>query len=300
MHERRRAARQVRMGQLEHLVRTAIVYDFDGTLAPGNIQEHSLLPDYLGLAPEVFWARVGQEKQQQDADQILVYLRLLLQCARECQRPITREVLQQHGADTPLFDGVLRWFLRVNDYATERGLALEHYVVSSANEEMIAGTAIAGEFTQVFASRYIYDVKGHAIWPAAAVNYTTKTQYLFRINKGVPNTWDNEPVNRWRPMNERPVPFQRMIYVGDGDTDIPSMKMVRHQGGHSVAVFDPAKWDSDDPRISAKTKETAYQLIAEDRAHFVVPADYREGSQLDITVKGVLGRIAREQGWRAG
>lgn len=144
----------------------------------------------------------------------------------------------------------------------------------------------------------LYDDQGHATWPAAVINYTTKTQFLFRINKGVETYWNDDEVNRWVPMEDRPIPFQRMIYIGDGDTDIPSMKMVRHQGGHSIAVFDPKQWDSADPREREQTKTKAHNLIAEDRAHFVLPADYRDGSQLDVTVKGVLGRVARDAGRR--
>lgn len=279
--------------------RTAIVYDFDGTLAPGNIQEHSLIPNYLGVTASDFWKRVAEEKREHDADEILVYLRLILEFAREQGRPLTRSVLEEHGRSTPLFAGVDSWFSRINAYATTKQLALEHYVVSSGNAEMIGGTAIANEFTSVFASRYLYDRNGEALWPAVAINYTTKTQYLFRINKGVANNWDNEPVNRWLPMAERPLPFQRMIFIGDGDTDIPSMKMVRHQGGHSIAVFDPAKWDSSEEGEREATKRKAYNLIAEDRAHFVVPATYADGSQLDVTVRGILGRIARDHGFRA-
>lgn len=279
-------------------VRTALIYDFDGTLAPGNIQEHVLLPNYLGVRVPDFWARVAEEKREHDADEILVYLRLILETAREAGVAITREVLAQHGASTPFFDGVEAWFERIDSHAQQRGLLLEHYVVSSGNEEMIRGSKIGGHFKTVYASRYQYDKSGAAIWPAVAVNYTTKTQYLFRINKGVDNSWDNEPVNRWIPISERPVPFERMIYLGDGDTDIPSMKMVRHQGGHSIAVFDPKKWDAPDPVERERFKQKAYNLIAEDRAHFVVPADYRDGSQLDITVKGILGRICRDSGWR--
>lgn len=279
-------------------VRTALIYDFDGTLAPGNIQEHSLLPQYLGVGVPAFWEQVGREKREHDADEILVYLRLILEGARERGKPITRRVLEEHGAHTPFFSGVESWFERIDAHAQQRGLLLEHYVVSSGNEEMIRGSRIGHRFRTVYASRYLYDEAGEAIWPAVAVNYTTKTQYLFRINKGIDNAWDNEPVNRWIPMHERPVPFERMIYFGDGDTDIPSMKMVRHQGGHSIAVFDPQKWDAPDPDEREKFKRKAYNLIAEDRAHFVVPADYRDGSQLDITVKGILGRICRERGWR--
>lgn len=270
-------------------LRTALVYDFDGTLAPGNIQEHSLLPEYLGLSPDDFWRLVKHQAKAEDADEILVYLRLLLEKAAERSVKLTRSILQEHGAKTPLFEGVTSWFHRINEYAAHRGLQLEHYVISSGNEEMIAGTTIHSVFRRVFASRYFYDDRGNAIGPAVAINYTTKTQYLFRINKGVDNHWDNDAVNRWQPMAERAVPFSRIIYLGDGDTDIPSMKMVRHQGGHSVAVFDPKKWARTD------MQKKVYNLIAEDRAHFVVPADYTEGSQLDVTLRGILGRVARDE-----
>lgn len=277
------------------LLRTAIVYDFDGTLAPGNIQEHSLLPSYLNVTKEDFWKRVQKEKCQHDADEILIYMRLILELARELGKPVTKEILREHGAATPFFQGVENWFTRIDQHASERGLALEHYVISSGNGEIISGTRIASRFQRVFACNYQYDDRGNAHWPAIAINYTGKTQYLFRINKGIDNAWDAEPVNRWIPLAERAIPFSRMLYLGDGDTDIPSMKMVRHQGGHSIAVFDPERW------AKKELQSKVYNLIAEDRAHFVVPADYTDGSQLDITIKGVLGRIARDEaGYRAG
>jgi hypothetical protein len=276
------------------MLRTALVYDFDGTLAPGNIQEHSLLPEHLGVSIADFWAKVARETREEDGDQILVYLRNILSAARERGVRVTRDLLRAHGARTPLFSGVGDWFARIDDHAAARGLALEHYVISSGNEEMIEGTAVFPKFRRVFASRYRYDDAGDAAWPAVAINYTTKTQYLFRINKGIENHWDNAGVNRWVPTRERPVPFSRMIYFGDGDTDIPSMKTMRFQGGHSIAVFDPARW------AEKKHQDKVYDLIAEDRASFVVPADYSDGSQLDITVKGILGRIARDEaGYRA-
>lgn len=274
--------------------RTALVYDFDGTLARGNIQEHSFLPE-LGLDKETFWREVGALKQRHDADQILVYMLCMLQHARAKGVPMTRERLRRHGLTTPLFKGLQgenAWFGRVNGYAAERGLALEHYVISSGNHEIIAGCPIYDQFTKIFASSFIYDERGEAMWPGVAINYTTKTQFLFRINKGVDNNWDNDAVNRWLPMHERPVPFSRMLFLGDGDTDIPSMKMVRHQGGYSIAVFDPDEWGE------GKSQDKLYRLIAEDRAHFVAPADYTEGSQLDVVVKGILGRFARDVGYR--
>jgi hypothetical protein len=278
--------------------RTAIVYDFDGTLAPGNIQEHTLIPDHLKLTSEQFWEAVEREKRAHDADQILVYLRLLVEFAAARGEPLTAALLGEHGAAAPLFEGVESWFARINAYAAAKSLQLEHYVISSGNHEMIRSTRIAHEFKEIYASKYMYDLQGHAMWPAVAINYTTKTQYLFRINKGIRNSWDNELINRWQPMTERAMPFQRMLFIGDGDTDIPSMKMVRHQGGHSIAVFDPKKWNATDQTEREHFKLKAYNLIAEDRAHFVLPADYTDGSQLDVTVRGVLGRIAREAGWR--
>ncbi|MET0389117.1 MAG: HAD family hydrolase, partial [Polyangiales bacterium] len=205
-------------------LRTALVYDFDGTLAPGNIQEHSLIPQHLGMSVPDFWRRVDAAKRAHNADPILTYLHALVEQARAVDRPLTRAILERHAAQVPLFDGVPTWFDRINEHAAARGLALEHYVVSSGNEEMIGACPIARHFKHVFGCSYVYDEQGHAVWPGTAVNYTTKTQYLFRINKGVLNHWDDEPVNRWLPMEERPLPFSRMIYLGDGDTDIPSMK----------------------------------------------------------------------------
>ncbi len=270
--------------------RTAIVYDFDGTLAPGNMQEHSFLPE-LDLTPEAFWREVRATAQAEDADEILVYMRAMLLHARRCGVPITRARLERHGR-VALFAGLDRWFERIDREGAEQGLAVEHYVVSSGLLEMIRGCAIFPRLTRVFASHFIYDERGEAVWPGAAINYTTKTQFLFRINKGIESTWDNDRINRWQPMAERAVPFSRMIFVGDGATDIPSMKTVRAQGGRSVAVFDPSTWGS------APARELISRLISEDRACFVAPADYTEGSQLDVTVRGILGRIARDAGYR--
>jgi phosphoserine phosphatase len=267
--------------------RAAIVYDFDGTLARGNMQEHSFIPA-LGIEVEAFWREVASEAKARDADAILTYMRLMLEHARRKQVPVTRESLLQHGADVALFDGLDTWFARMNAHAARERLTLDHYVVSSGLHEMIMGCRIFGEFATVFASRFVYDDAGHATFPGVAINYTTKTQFLFRINKGIYNSWDNETLNRWMPQSARPVPFRRMIFIGDGDTDIPSMKMVREQGGHSLAVYDPEQSRADHAR------RNIFRLIAEDRVHFVAPADYRDGSQLDCTVRGILTRLASD------
>lgn len=265
----------------------AIVYDFDGTLAEGNIQEHSFIPELLGIDKAEFWSDVKRQAKKHDADEILVYMWRMLEVARENQKAVTRDVLIQHGRKTPLFAGVDSWFDRTNAYANDAGLSLEHYVISSGIAEMIEGCSIYNAFRRVYASRFIYNDQGVAIWPGVAVNYTTKTQFLFRINKGIPNTYDNVAINKWMPLDDRPVPFTRMIFIGDGETDIPAMKMVRHQGGHSIAVFDPKKWERNE------LQGRIHGLIAEDRVHFVAPGDYREHQQLEVTVKGILGRYAR-------
>nr|VFJ53447.1 MAG: haloacid dehalogenase-like hydrolase [Candidatus Kentron sp. FW]VFJ59117.1 MAG: haloacid dehalogenase-like hydrolase [Candidatus Kentron sp. FW] len=277
--------------QHQHPNRTAIVYDFDGTLSRGNIQDYSFLPD-LDINPSDFWKGVDETAEIRDCDPVLMYLWHMLNKAKQKGTPITKEALARHGARVPLFPGVKTWFGRMNDYARARNLLLEHYVISSGNLEIIAGCPIYDEFKKVFASKYLYDDRGQAIWPGVAINYTTKTQYLFRINKGVLNSWDDHRVNRWLPMEERPLPFTRMIFLGDGDTDIPSMKMVRYQGGFSIAIFDPDCW------TTQESQKNVYRLISEDRVDFVAPADYGEGSQLEVIVKGIIGRFARDVGYR--
>ena len=267
--------------------KAAIVYDFDGTLAPHNLPEHSFLPA-MGVADvEAFWREVRQEAERRDSDEILTYMRRLLTVAEARGTPVTRELLQAHGSQTPLFDGVVDWFDEIDAYGRRKGLEIEHYVVSSGIREMIEGCSIFGRFRRVFASAYAYDEQGKAIWPACAINYTNKTQFLFRINKGIDTTWDNSAINAWMPPQQRRIPFERMLFLGDGDTDIPSMKMVRQKGGQAVAVFDPAKFAR---RISQGHIE---RLIAEDRVDYVASADYTAESILSVTVKGILGRMSR-------
>lgn len=271
-------------------VRTAIVYDFDGTLAPGSMQEHSFIPA-IGLTPEQFWKEVKSETQRHNADEILVYMWRMLAHAKAKGLAVTKAMLERHGAELPLFPGVQAWFPRINAYGRERGLAVEHYIISSGIYEIIRGCPIRSEFKYVYASKFVYE-NDEAVWPGTGINYTSKTQHLFRINKGIETIWDNSRINRWIPKSERPIPFERMIFVGDGETDVPAMKTVRDQGGISLAVFDEKKF------ATKKAHAVLYNLIAENRVHFVVPADYNEGTQLDLTVKGALGRMAREAGYR--
>ena len=222
-------------------IKAAIVYDFDGTLAEGNCAEHGLLPE-LGVTDiDGFWKKVTEETKSRDADGILTYMGMLaLQARIKGKRDhLKPEKLKSHGKTIPLFPGVESWFRRINNYALEQNIELEHYIVSSGLEEMILGTSIAKEFKRIFGCKYHYDKStGYVKWPAVAINYTTKTQYIFRINKGVLNCYDDTKVNEYIEHRQRSVPFEHMIYLGDGDTDIPCMRLVKEQGGCSIAVFD--------------------------------------------------------------
>jgi len=271
-------------------LRAAIVYDFDGTLARGNLQERSFIPDIAGMKHADFWMEVKRLAKAEDADEILVYMHLMLDRARAAGRPVTRAQLMESGKDPDFFDGLDHWFDRVDAFADDLGLQLDHYIVSSGIYEMIEGCPLFPRFRNVFASRFLYDNSGEAKWPGVGINYTTKTQFLFRINKGIDNVHDTEAVNRWMHDDARELPFERMIFIGDGDTDIPSMKMVSSQGGCAIAVLDPYQWT--EPRSLDKIS----RLIAEDRVNYVAPADYQPKSQLDVIVKGALGRIALRAG----
>ncbi len=271
--------------------RVALVYDFDGTLARGNLQERRFIPE-IGMTPKAFWEEVKARTKAEDADEILIYMMLMVEKAAARGPPISRDMLARHGEAADLFDGLADggWFTRIDKAARDLSLGCDHYVISSGIDEMIRGCPIYDRFRRVYASSYAYGADGNAIWPKVAINYTTKTQFLFRINKGIETVWDNTGINAWIPEEERPMPFKRMIFIGDGETDIPSMKLVTEYGGHSIAVYDPNRA----PRDIAKVDH----LIAEKRVDFVAPADYTENATLDILVRGILGRIARAEGYR--
>ncbi|MGM7738371.1 haloacid dehalogenase-like hydrolase [Yersinia enterocolitica] len=271
-------------------MKCALIYDFDGTLAEGDCAQHGLMPA-LGIDDVAFfWQSVKKRAKDDNGDEILSYLGLLAERESELgSHELSEGNLMKHGESIPLFPGVEGWFERINSYANQHGLELYHYIISSGLDAMIRGTSIGSEFRYIYACKYHYSSDGKTVtWPAQAINYTTKTQFLFRINKGINNSWDNAAINKFIEPEDREIPFQNMIYFGDGDTDIPAMKMVRYQGGFSLAVFDNKKWDN------KTTQEKVEKLIAEERANYVVPALYNEGSQLDVTVKGLLQLFKRK------
>jgi len=259
----------------------ALIYDFDGTLSPGNMQEFAFIKA-IGANKAEFWKENGELAKSQDADQILTYMYLMLKKAREKNISLKRDSFKEFGNSVELFQGVETWFDRINSYGKDKGVIIEHYINSSGLKEMIEGTKIGKKFKQIFACSYLYNVDGVADWPSVSVNFTNKTQFLFKINKGIDSIYESTKINEYIPENERRVPFSNMIYFGDGETDIPCMKLVKQQGGHSIAVFQPRK---------TTKKERAEKLIREDRVNFVCSADYSEDKEVDLVVKTIIDKI---------
>jgi len=264
------------------IAKMAIVYDFDGTLSPGNIQEYNFIPE-LKMKSNEFWDEVTSRQKKHKADKILTYMHWMIEKAHGQEISVRKEAFKKYGRKVKLFDGVKSWFDRVNSYAKQKNLLIEHYIVSSGILEMINATPIKGKFKKIFASSFIYNGSGVACWPAMAINYTTKTQFIFRINKGCLDLSDDKKINIFVEKKDRRIPFERMIYIGDGATDVPCMKLVKEQGGHSIAVYRP----------HASRKE-AFSLINEGRVNFVIAADYGRNKLLEKTVKRIIDKIAAD------
>ena len=263
----------------------AIVYDFDGTLAPGNVQERQFIPD-IGMTPEEFWKGVNDLVEKHQADGTLMYMYEMLRRAGNAEVPVRREDFGSRTQDIELFEGVPQWFDRINGYGRAVGVHVDHYIVSSGNAEIIEGTPIAHNFTGIYASKFLFDQNGVAVWPALAINYTTKTQYLFRINKGAHDLSDDTAINRYVEKKDRPVPFENMVYIGDGVTDVPCFRLVKDQGGLSIAVYQAD---------AGGAKEEAEVFVREGRVQSAVPANYRESSDLDLLVHDYIKLVSARE-----
>ncbi|MBP5374427.1 MAG: haloacid dehalogenase-like hydrolase [Bacteroidales bacterium] len=259
----------------------ALIYDFDGTLSPGNMQEFGFI-QAIGQTPEEFWSKSDGIAIGQDASNILAYMKLMFDEARRKGIRLTREDFHRYGADIKLYEGVREWFRNVNAYGHSRGVKVEHYINSSGLKEIIEGSPIAGEFKHVFAGSYIYDENGVAEWPGIAVDYTAKTQFLFKIQKGIFSSRDAKQVNESTADDAKRIPFTNMIYFGDGETDVPSMKIVNMFGGNAIAVFDPAK---------PGKKGTAQKLLRQGRVNFITPAQYTRDSRTFRLVCAIIDKI---------
>jgi len=263
------------------MTKVALVYDFDGTLAPGNMQEYGFLQALGYDHPQDFWKKCDELSREHDAGGILSVQYMFLKEAKKQSLSLTRDTFRQFGAKVTFFPGVEEWFGRINSYAQSLGLEVHHFIDSSGLTEMIEGTAIAKEFTHVYACSYIYNEQGEASWPAVALDYSTKVQFLTKISKGIHEVSDSKRVNEYMATQDRMIPLSHIIYLGDGETDVPSMRTVKTEHGHSIAVYS-----------SDVKKQLACKLMKEGRVNFACEADYREGSQLDKVVKHVLDGIA--------
>ncbi|MDY3978565.1 MAG: HAD family hydrolase [Tidjanibacter sp.] len=264
-----------------HTLKAALIYDFDGTLSPGNMQEYGFIPA-VGKSNEEFWHESNELSKQNDADPILSYMFKMLQEANDSKLPIKESDFRRTGQNIKLYKGVDTWFGRINRYGASRGVEILHYINSSGIKEIIEGTPIAKEFRKIFACSFLYNQHGDAYWPAVAINYTNKTQFLYKINKGVESVSDSHMVNAYLPDAERPVPFERMIYFGDGTTDIPCMRLVQDRRGHSIGVYDPE---------SEQGYQKTRMLLGQGRCSMIAPADYSEGGRMETLVKTIIDKI---------
>lgn len=255
----------------------AICYDFDKTLSPDDMQAQGFIQS-VGCDVNSFWKESNGIATDNDMDQNLAYMYTMMRKAR-ANVPFTKKNLQDYGSKVTLFPGADTWFERIKEYGKEKGVIVEHYIISSGLKEMIEGTKVAKSFEKIYASAFYYDEDGVAIWPAQVVNYTNKTQFLFRIEKGVLDINDQGVNDYFAPEDIR-VPFRNLIYIGDSDTDIPCMKLVNSYGGHSVGVYNP----------ETKQKEKVYKMMHDNRIKYFAAADYSEGSDLDILVKAIIER----------
>lgn len=261
----------------------AICYDFDKTLSPDDMQAQGYIQS-VNYEVSDFWKESNKLAADNDMDQNLAYMYMMRDKSRG-KLVFNKETLRDEGSKVKLFPGVKTWFDRINEYGTSKDVIVEHYIISSGLKEMIEGTEVAKHFKKIYASSFYYDDRGEAVWPAQVINYTNKTQFLFRIVKGVLDI-NNQEVNSHFEANQYHIPFRNMVYIGDSDTDIPCMKLVNVNGGHSIGVYN----------AETKDKSKVFRMLDEDRIKYFAPADYTAGSKLEKLVKQIIDRtIANEK-----
>lgn len=256
----------------------AIMYDFDKTLCTKDMQDYSFIPS-LGMTESEFWSFANELGTNEHMDSVLAYMYAMVKMSKDKNIPLLRQKLVDMGRNVELFCGVENWFERISDFGSEQGVQVEHYVISSGMKEIIEGTSISKYFKSIFACEFLYDENGNGIWPKTDVNYTNKTQFVYRINKGVLDVANDNDLNRSMPDDSKRVPFCNMIYIGDGLSDVPCMKMMKAYGGYSIAVY-----QSRDSKVE--------DLLKNDRVDYIYPADYRDGTGLDTTVKNIIRKMA--------
>ena len=267
----------------------ALVYDFDGTLSPQPMQEYTVLPK-IGVEPARFWEKVNAEARATESDPMLVYMRHIIEALERVKVDVKREDFAAMASAIEYFPGVTTWFTRMNAYVKKRSrgqVKLKHYLISAGQKEILEGVSIRKHFKRIYASEYHFNHHGVATFPKFLITDTAKTQFLFRINKGLEAV--TESINEHMPESQRPIPFPNMIYLGDGMTDVPSMALTKKNGGHTVAVYDPR---------GEKGRATCVKLLDAGRVDFVAEADYRRASKLSKRVELLLDAIVADVAYR--
>ena len=262
----------------QKMPKVALIYDFDKTLSPKDMQSYGYISK-LGVGDDEFWELCNQFCSKHATDRILGYMFVMLQEYQKKGIELTRQTFVDYGKNIELYNGVDTWFNRINEFGKSVGVEVEHYVVSSGLKEMIEGTSIAKYFKEIYAGYFVYDDNNRPIWPALAINYTNKTQFIYRINKGILNVVDDS-VNESMPHEDRPVPMTNMIYIGDSGTDIPCMRLVMKSGGYSIGIFQ-----------QNKNREYLKKLISQNRINYMVECDYSENSELENVVKEIIQTV---------
>lgn len=258
----------------------ALLYDFDKTLCTTDMEDYSFIPS-LGYTPAQFWQKANNFGWENQMDGLLAYMYTMIEECRAQGKTLNRDYLVQCGKAIELFPGVREWFDRIDAFGDSLGVTVEHYVLSSGLKEIIEGSGIAHHFKKIYACEFYYR-DGAACWPKLDVNFTNKTQFVYRINKGVLDVTDNERVNEHTPHDMRRVPFTNMIYIGDGSTDVPCMKLVGSRGGHAIAVY------------QGRRNATVNDMLIHGRVHFVAPTDYTQGSEMENIIFGIFDSVAAE------
>lgn len=258
----------------------AICYDFDKTLSPDDMQTFTLIPS-LKMDKDDFWGECNSLAKENLMDNNLSWMYQLIVKSKACRQRISKEYFNQIGRDVQLYNGVKDWFDRVNKYGERQGVEIQHYIISSGLKEIIEGSEIAPFFKRIYASSYLYSADGVAEWPAQAINYTNKTQFIFRIAKGFFEKYDDR-VNDSMPEDKLYIPYENIVYIGDSATDIPCMRLVKSKGGYSIGVYDPNK----------KNKEKVYKLLNDKRINYYAPADYSSKSDLYRFMRNIIDEVA--------
>ena len=256
----------------------AFLYDFDKTLCTTDMEDYAFIPS-LGYTPTEFWGRANAFGWENRMDGLLAYMYTMIQECAAQNIKLDRAFLNHCGESIQLFPGVREWFARINAFGESLGVQVEHYVISSGLREIIEGSGIAQEFREIYACEFYYNENGDACWPKLDVNFTNKTQFVYRINKGILDVSRDKELNDSMPDDSKRVPFTNMIYMGDGLSDVPCMKMMRAYGGQAIAVY------------QASNRQGVEKLLADGRVDFIFPADYREGMELDRTVRDILRKM---------